>query len=87
MAADVESEPVQAPEALERGRYAVYETPDGGLAIARSGPLCGTCQGCGCGDQADPILVPAMAVTAWKAMQNGDRMGALAKVKAMMRRG
>lgn len=71
----------QQPEPLERGRYAVFETPDGGMAIARSGPLCDTCANCGCGDQADPIIVPAMAVQLWRAQQNGD-LGGIGKLRA-----
>lgn len=53
----------QAPEASERGRYAVFVTPDGGWVIATAGPLCDRCQGCGCGEAyRDPLPVPAMVV-------------------------
>ncbi len=46
---DAESGPV------ERGRYAVFSQPDGGILIARAGPLCGRCEACGCGQQRDPV--------------------------------
>lgn len=58
---EVQEQQPEVAAPLERGRYAVFETPDGGLAIARSGPLCDTCAGCGCGEQADAIMVPKMA--------------------------
>lgn len=45
---------------LERGRYAVTEMPDGHWEIVRAGPLCDTCSACGCGEQQDPIMIPAM---------------------------
>ena len=65
MAADVEAvqNTVPASEASERGRYAVYEMPDGGWKIATVGPLCETCSNCGCGQAyRDPLPVPAGAV-------------------------
>lgn len=43
------------PEPSERGRYAVYEMPDGGLLIARTSDICETCQNCGCGTQREPL--------------------------------
>ena len=64
-------EAVPAPEPLERGRYAVFETPDGGWAIARSRPLCDNCVACGCGEQADPVMVPAMVVAMVTGAGNG----------------
>ena len=89
MSADAEdAAAVEAgPEPVEHARHAVFNTPDGGMVIARAGPLCERCASCGCGEQADPIVIPPVAVTAWRAMQNGDRVGALAKMKAMMSRG
>lgn len=51
-----------APELLERGRYVLWGMPDGSWRIVRAGPLCETCQECGCGEQQDPIDVPAMVV-------------------------
>lgn len=45
----------QAPEPLERGRYAVYGMPDGGLLISRTSGICQRCQDCGCGQRREPI--------------------------------
>lgn len=61
-----------APGPVERGRYAVFELPDGGLHIARSGPLCDRCAGCGCGDQLDPIKAPGMLVKLARQAAAGD---------------
>lgn len=72
---------------LERSRIAITEMPDGSWVIRRAGPICQTCQDCGCGDQADPLVIPAMAISAWKAMQAGNRKGAIATAKALMSRG
>ena len=47
-------EPVQ-PEPSERGRYAVYDMPDGGLLIARTSDICDRCRDCGCGTQREPL--------------------------------
>jgi hypothetical protein len=75
-------------EPAERGRYAVYWQPDGGLVIARAAGICGTCADCGCGTQADPITVPAMLVTlAHKAAEGGKMPGLGAIRKAVMSRG
>ena len=53
----------EVPEASERGRYAVFVTPEGGWKIATAGPLCETCSGCGCGQAyRDPIPVPQAVV-------------------------
>jgi len=73
----------QEPPVLEYGRYRVFETPDGGWVVARAVGTCDTCQGCGCGDQADPIQIPAMVISMAKA-QGG---GLLGKLKAMTGRG
>ena len=74
-------------EPAERGRYAVYEA-DGGLVIARASGICETCAGCGCGEQADPITVPAMLVALAKnAAANGKMPGFGAIRKAVMARG
>jgi hypothetical protein len=40
------------------GRYQVYEAPDGGWVIARATGICETCQGCGCGEQAEVVALP-----------------------------
>ena len=48
---------------IEYGRYRMFESPDGGLVVARAAGICQTCQHCGCGTQADPIgPVPAVFV-------------------------
>lgn len=49
------SEEPSQPEPSERGRYAVYEMPDGGLLIARTSDICDRCQGCGCGTPREPL--------------------------------
>jgi hypothetical protein len=80
-----ETEVQVAPEVLEFGRYRVFETPDGGWLLARARGTCETCQGCGCGEQADPIQVPAMFVAMAKS---GGGLGALkARIKGAVSRG
>lgn len=66
---------------LERGRYAVTGMPDGSWAIVRAGPICETCQACGCGEQQEPIMVPAFVV----AVITGERQlpGPLQKMMGM----
>jgi len=68
-----------APELLETGRYALYRAPDGGIVIARA---LNTCEAChhGCGDQAEPIVIPAMIV---KMAEMRDA-GMVKKFRAMM---
>lgn len=68
----------QVPETIEGpGRYAVYQTPDGGWVIARATGLCETCLHCGCGEQADQIQVPAMVIALARQQGPGRRMGLL----------
>ena len=68
MAAEIAEQ--DGPEVLEGpGRYKVFQSPAGEWIVARSVPICERCQACGCGEQADPIVVPAMVVQL--AMQNG----------------
>lgn len=67
------------PVILESGRYRVFQAPDGGWAIARAVNTCERCSGCGCGDQADPILLPAMVIRL-ATMQGGSLRD---KIKAM----
>jgi hypothetical protein len=70
---------VQAPSeptVLEFGRYRVFESPDGGWVIARAAATCDRCQSCGCGEQVDPIQVPAMVIAMAK------QGGGLGKIKA-----
>ena len=65
-------QPTEAvPVLLERGRYAVTGMPDGGWVITRAGPLCDRCQDCGCGEQGEPVPVPALAVQAMTGQLNG----------------
>lgn len=42
---------------VEHGRYRLFQT-DGGLVLARAVNTCERCQGCGCGQQADPLPLP-----------------------------
>jgi hypothetical protein len=77
-----------AGEPAERGRYAVYSASDGGLVIARAGGICDTCANCGCGEQADPITVPAMLVALAKNAAAGGKMPGFGAIrKAVMARG
>ena len=68
--ADVAVEPVK----LEGGRYALYQSPDGGLVVARATGTCQTCQECGCGEQQAPLIAPAMLV---RMASSGKMMGKL----------
>ena len=72
--------PGQVPELLERGRYAVTGMPDGSWVITRAGPLCERCSECGCGDQGEPVPVPAIAVQAMTGQLNGSARKMLAKM-------
>jgi hypothetical protein len=72
------------PVLLERGRYALRESPDGSWVVSRAVGTCETCRDCGCGDQADPIVIPAMVVALAKARDGG---GMMAKLKGMVARG
>ena len=74
-------------EPAERGRYAVYDDGGGGLVIARASGICETCAGCGCGEQADPITVPAMLVALARNAAAGGKMPGLGAIrKAVMAR-
>ena len=59
---DTPSDTPAVPVLLERGRYAVREAPDGSWVLGRAVDTCDRCQNCGCGDQADPIVIPAMVI-------------------------
>lgn len=63
------------PQLLTRGRFAMTAMPDGSWVITRAAPLCDTCQACGCGQQEEPITVPAMLVGLMRAHQEGKRPG------------
>ena len=67
------------PEVIEGGRYKVSRAPDGSWIIARATGTCDRCQGCGCGDQAELIQVPAMVVS---LAQSGGT-GLMGKLKAL----
>jgi len=74
-----EAEVETGPVVLEFGRYRVFESPDGGWVIARAAATCERCQGCGCGEQIDPIQVPAMIIAMAKPG------GGLSRAKAVLR--
>lgn len=42
---------------VEVGRYRLFQT-EGGLVLARAVDTCERCQGCGCGQQAEPLALP-----------------------------
>jgi hypothetical protein len=75
------------PAVIEHGRYRMYEAPDG-LVLARAVDTCERCQGCGCGEQVEPLALPdprkgRMHMLAWMAANaNKGLMGALGKVMA-----
>lgn len=73
------AETAEGPTVLEYGRYRVFEAPDGGWVVARAVDTCERCQGCGCGDQAEVINVPAMVIR----MARAQGPGLLGKLKAM----
>ena len=70
------------PVVIEYGRYRLFESPDGGWVVARAVETCETCQSCGCGEQAEPIMIPGMVVKMARAQQGGG--GLLAKFRAVM---
>ena len=74
----------QQPEPSARGRYAIYEQPDGGIVIPRSGPLCETCAACKCGEQQEPLRIPGALVKMAKAAAEGNGGGMAKKIKALM---
>lgn len=79
------TEAARISEPAERGRYAIYEQADGGLVIPRTSGLCDTCSACGCGDQAEPIRVPAALVKMARAAAAGETGGMAGKLRAMIR--
>ena len=72
------------PEPSERGRYAIYDQPDGGLVIPRTTSLCETCASCKCGEQADPLRVPGALVKMAKAAAEGNGGGMAKKIRGLM---
>jgi hypothetical protein len=72
------------PETLERGRYRVLATPDGGIVIVRAIALCDRCYACTCGDQAEPIgPVPGGILKMMQSIGAGNG-GRLPSPKEMM---
>ena len=71
---EVQQEAAAIPVVLERGRYALYQSPDGGLVVARAVETCERCSECGCGEQMQPLIAPAMLV---KMASSGKMMGKL----------
>lgn len=75
----------QEPQIVEHGRYRMYAADDG-LVLARAVDTCERCQGCGCGEQAEPIPLPdprkgQMHVIAWLAANsNKGFLGAFGKM-------
>lgn len=72
---------MSGPEPAERGRYAIFEQPDGGLVIPRTSGLCESCAKCTCGEQVEPLKVPGALVKMARAAAEGK--GGLGKLKAM----
>ena len=72
-----------APGPAERGRYAIYEEPDGGLVIPRASGLCESCSGCTCGTQQEPLRIPAVMVKMARAASEGKGGGLAARIRAM----
>lgn len=81
------------PETLERGRYRVLGTPDGGLVILRSTALCDRCHACTCGDKQEPIgPIPGALVAMMRQVGagNGGKLpgpGELIKMMSAVRNG
>jgi hypothetical protein len=71
------------PEPSERGRYAIFEQADGGLIIPRSAPLCERCASCGCGEQMEPMRIPAALIKMARAAAEGN--GGMAERLKQMR--
>ena len=68
-----EQDPATLAEAAERGRYAVYQTDDGGVLISRAGPLCDRCRECGCGEQLPQVgPISGVLIKLAQAAQNGE---------------
>lgn len=71
----------QVPPVVEGpGRYVVYSAPDGGWVIARATGICERCQGCGCGEQGEPVQIPGMVIALAQQQGKGRLMGMLRAV-------
>lgn len=68
------------PQVLEAGRYKLAQAPDGALVLGRATGLCESCTGCGCGDQATPVHVPAMVMKMAKGGMLGKMLGGIGGV-------
>jgi hypothetical protein len=75
------------PVLLERGRYALSEMADGSWVIRRAGPLCDTCQSCGCGEQDELPAIPKMFVDVLTGRTQANLKGLMAQVRKAMRNG
>jgi hypothetical protein len=73
------------PEVLEAGRYRVFQDASGAWIIGRAVATCERCQACGCGDQADPIQIPAMLIA--MAKQGGGMSRIKEGLKGLVGRG
>jgi hypothetical protein len=62
------------------GRYVVFQAPDGGWIVARAVELCDRCQGCGCGEQAEPIQIPSLVISMASQQGKGKLLGMLKAV-------
>lgn len=71
------------PQLLGRGRFALSDMPDGSLVLRHAAPLCERCEACGCGDQRDPIVIPAMLAGIIRAHGEGRRVG-VGQLRALM---
>ncbi len=74
----------QVPEASERGRYAIFEQPDGSLIIPRSAPVCESCATCGCGEPMEPLRIPGALVKMARAAAEGNGGGMARKLRGMI---
>lgn len=77
MAAEVVETNSKPPVIEGPGRYVVYATPDGGWLVARAVGTCQTCQDCGCGEQAEPIVLPPMIISLASKTGKGKLLGML----------
>lgn len=50
------------PTVLAYGRFKLTEAPDGSLIAAAATDICDRCRECGCGEQREPKIIPAMMV-------------------------
>lgn len=84
-----EAAPAPVPDVIEGpGRYRVFAGPEGSWVIARAGPLCDRCAGCGCGEQGEPITIPGLVIQVARQRMNGDGgPGLMAMLKAVTGRG